>query len=140
MSKFVSWMKYIYSIYNPAIRKLSYILCNYSEHKVGILITSIFIFVVFLFLLTKDPKTKYPKTKQNNDNKNKLFVLTEFNTIINKFMPIDVDDFGRETYLKILGPDFPKIYPLIFSSRKKNKNKKNNLKVSFNENNINFMI
>jgi hypothetical protein len=55
-------------------------------------------------------------------------------------MPIDIESFGRSTYLKILGDDFTKIYPRIFNKENKSKNKKNNHRVSFDENNINFMI
>ena len=138
MNNVVSRLKYIYSIYNPIIRKLSHILKNNYQYKIEILIFSSILLIVFLMYFIEH--VKYLKTKKQNTKENKLFLLTQFNTLLNKMMPIDIESFGRSTYLKILGDDFTKIYPRIFNKENKSKNKKNNHSVSFDENNINFMI
>ncbi len=138
MNNVVSRLKYIYSIYNPIIRKLSHILKNNYQYKIEILIFSSILLIVILMYFIEH--VKYLKTKKQNTKENKLFLLTQFNTLLNKMMPIDIESFGRSTYLKILGDDFTKIYPRIFNKGNKNKIKKNNNRVSFDENNINFMI
>jgi hypothetical protein len=138
MNNVVSRLKYIYSIYNPIIRKLSHILKNNYQYKIEILIFSSILLIVFLMYFIEH--VKYLKIKKQNTKENKLFLLTQFNTLLNKMMPIDIESFGRSTYLKILGDDFTKIYPRIFNKENKSKNKKNNHRVSFDENNINFMI
>jgi membrane-associated HD superfamily phosphohydrolase len=138
MNNVVSRLKYIYSIHNPIIRKLSHILKNNYQYKIEILIFSSILLIVFLMYFIEH--VKYLKTKKQNTKENKLFLLTQFNTLLNKMMPIDIESFGRSTYLKILGDDFTKIYPRIFNKENKSKNKKNNHRVSFDENNINFMI
>jgi hypothetical protein len=138
MNNVVSRLKYIYSIYNPIIRKLSHILKNNYQYKIEILIFSSILLIVILMYFIEH--VKYLKTKKQNTKENKLFLLTQFNTLLNKMMPIDIESFGRSTYLKILGDDFTKIYPRIFNKENKSKNKKNNHRVSFDENNINFMI
>ena len=138
MNNVVSRLKYIYSIYNPIIRKLSHILKNNYQYKIEILIFSSILLIVILMYFIEH--VKYLKTKKQNSKENKLFLLTQFNTLLNKMMPIDIESFGRSTYLKILGDDFTKIYPRIFNKENKSKNKKNNHRVSFDENNINFMI
>ena len=138
MNNVVSRLKYIYSIYNPIIRKLSHILKNNYQYKIEILIFSSILLIVILMYFIE--YVKYLKTKKQNTKENKLFLLTQFNTLLNKMMPIDIESFGRSTYLKILGDDFTKIYPRIFNKENKSKNKKNNHRVSFDENNINFMI
>ena len=138
MNNVVSRLKYIYSIYNPIIRKLSHILKNNYQYKIEILIFSSILLIVILMYFIEH--VKYLKIKKQNTKENKLFLLTQFNTLLNKMMPIDIESFGRSTYLKILGDDFTKIYPRIFNKENKSKNKKNNHRVSFDENNINFMI
>ena len=138
MNNVVSRLKYIYSFYNPIIRKLSDLLNNKNQNKIGILIISTILLIVILMYFIEH--VKYLKTKKQNTKENKLFLLTQFNTLLNKMMPIDIESFGRSTYLKILGDDFTKIYPRIFNKGNKNKIKKNNNRVSFDENNINFMI
>ena len=139
MNNVVSRLKYIYSIYNPIIRKLSDLLYNKYQPKIGILIISTILLIAFLMFFIEKIQ-KLLKLKKQNNIENKLFLLTKFNTLLNKLMPIDIESFGRSTYLKILGDDFTKIYPRIFNKGNKNKIKKNNNRVSFDENNINFMI
>ena len=139
MNNVVSRLKYIYSFYNPIIRKLSDLLYNKYQPKIGILIISTILLIAFLMFFVEKIQ-KLLKLKKQNNIENKLFLLTKFNTLLNKLMPIDIESFGRSTYLKILGDDFTKIYPRIFNKGNKNKIKKNNNRVSFDENNINFMI
>ena len=139
MNNVVSRLKYIYSFYNPIIRKLSDLLYNKYQPKIGILIISTILLIAFLMFFIEKIQ-KLLKLKKQNNIENKLFLLTKFNTLLNKLMPIDIESFGRSTYLKILGDDFTKIYPRIFNKENKSKNKKNNHRVSFDENNINFMI
>ncbi len=139
MNNVVSRLKYIYSFYNPIIRKLSDLLYNKYQPKIGILIISTILLIAFLMFFIEKIQ-KLLKLKKQNNIENKLFLLTKFNTLLNKLMPIDIESFGRSTYLKILGDDFTKIYPRIFNKGNKNKIKKNNNRVSFDENNINFMI
>ena len=139
MNNVVSRLKYIYSFYNPIIRKLSDLLYNKYQPKIGILIISTILLIAFLMFFIEKIQ-KLLKLKKQNNIENKLFLLTKFNTLLNKIMPIDIESFGRSTYLKILGDDFTKIYPRIFNKGNKNKIKKNNHRVSFDENNINFMI
>ena len=139
MKNVVSRLKYIYSFYNPIIKKLSDLLNNKNQNKIGILIISTILLIVFLMICKEKVQNLFKLKKQIN-KENKLFLLTQFNTLLNKLMPIDIESFGRSTYLKILGDDFTKIYPRIFNKGNKNKIKKNNNRVSFDENNINFMI
>ena len=143
MINVVSWAKYIYSFYNPVIRKLHYLLFNDSYNKIGKTAISIILFVVFLLYIIDCYKHKQKRVRYNseNNNKNRLYLLTQFNTFLNTIMPIDIESFGRSTYIKILQGDFKRIYPKLFSSlNKKNKSKTKNLKVSFDDNNITFLI
>ena len=143
MINVVSWAKYIYSFYNPVIRKLSYLLFNRSDYKIGTTAISIILFVVFLLYIIDCYKHKQKRVGYNseNNNKNRLYLLTQFNTFLNTIMPIDIESFGRSTYIKILQGDFKRIYPKLFGSlNKKNKSKTKNLKVSFDDNNITFLI
>ena len=145
MSNVVSWIKYIYTIYNPVIKRFYFLLLNHSEYKAGIIMISIFLFVIAILYFLNKYTQKRLKPNYDNDNKkrNKLFLLTELNTLINKVIPMNFDTY-KSYYLRVLGNDFHSIYPRIFSSIKKNyrklKNKKNKNKVSFDESNINFMI
>ena len=143
MINVVSWAKYIYSFYNPVIRKLSYLLFNRSDYKIGTTAISIILFVVFLLYIIDCYKHKQKRVRyiSENNNKNRLYLLTQFNTFLNTIMPIDIESFGRSTYIKILQGDFKRIYPKLFGSlNKKNKSKTKNLKVSFDDNNITFLI
>ena len=143
MINVVSWAKYIYSFYNPVIRKLSYLLFNRSDYKIGTTAISIILFVVFFLYIIDCYKHKQRRVRYNseNNNKNRLYLLTQFNTFLNTIMPIDIESFGRSTYIKILQGDFKRIYPKLFGSlNKKNKSKTKNLKVSFDDNNITFLI
>jgi hypothetical protein len=143
MINVVSWAKYIYSFYNPVIRKLSYLLFNRSHYKIGTTAISIILFVVFFLYIIDCYKHKQRRVRYNSDNnnKNRLYLLTQFNTFLNTIMPIDIESFSRSTYIKILQGDFQRIYPKLFSSlNKRNKIKTKNLKVSFDDNNITFLI
>ena len=147
MSNVVSWIKFIYPMYNPVIRRFYYLLLNHSKYKIGIIMLSIFLFIIIILYLLNHKNNTQKKFKQNYDNdnkkKNKLCLLTKLNTIINEFIPIDFDSY-KSYYSNILGNDFQSIYPKIFSSIKKNfnnmKNKKSKNKVSFDENDISFEI
>lgn len=140
MNNVVSRLKYIYSIYNPVIRNISTLLWNKYEHKIEIVIISTILLIVFLMYFIEYVENKYHKLNKSFNKENKLFLLTKFNTLLNKIMPIDIESFSRSTYLKILGDDFSKIYPRIFNRGNKSKIKKHNNRVSFDDNNINFMI
>ena len=123
MSNVVSWIKYIYSIYNPVIKRFYYLLLNHSEYKTGIIMLSIFLFVIILLYCLDINNDKKKTLKQNCDNdnkkKNKLCLLTELNTLINEYLPINFDSY-KNYYIQILGKDFHSIYPKIFSSIKRN--------------------
>ena len=103
MINVVSWAKYIYSFYNPVIRKLSYLLFNRSHYKIGTTAISIILFVVFFFLYIIDcykHKQKRVRYNSENNNKNRLYLLTQFNTFLNTIMPIDIESFGRRSYIE----------------------------------------
>ena len=70
MSNVVSWIKFIYPMYNPVIRRFYYLLLNHSKYKIGIIMLSIFLFIIIILYLVNHKNNTQKKFKQNYDNDN----------------------------------------------------------------------
>jgi hypothetical protein len=75
-----------------------------------------------------------------NISKNKISLITKFNTLMNKISPSNIEKYISDNYNKILGKDTNSYFNTIKSKFKKKisiiKNKKTNQKVKFDESNL----
>ena len=123
----------------------SHILIYLQAIIITLTLISIALVVIFLgFNDGKDGKVidkrEIPKdVAQEEDNEErKLFLITKFNTYVNKIMPKEIESFVKKTYDKIYGRDSKKFYPKISPRAKQEKSKKT--RVSFIEQTIDYII
>lgn len=77
------------------------------------------------------------EVENNEDSERKLFLVTKFNTYVNKIMPAELENLVKKTYDKIYGRESKRFYPRIISAERTNKKRK---KVSFVDQTIEYEI
>lgn len=110
---------------------------------IGCTLLALFLIIYFVGFHAELPRTNIPSyidpedDVDNEDNERKLFLVTKFNTYVNKIMPAELENLVKKTYDKIYGRESKRFYPRMISAEKSKKKKK---KVSFVDKTIEYEI
>ena len=102
---------------------------------------SLSLIIYFVGLQSPHPIPNYPGPQEEVDSseesERKLFLVTKFNTYVNKIMPAELENFVKKTYDKIYGRDSKRFYPKMITGERTAKRRK---RVSFVEQTIEYEI
>ena len=86
---------------------------------------------------SRTPNYISEEVDSSEDSERKLFLVTKFNTYVNKIMPAELEHLVKKTYDKIYGRDSKRFYPKMISAERTAKKRK---RVSFVEQTIEYEI
>lgn len=102
---------------------------------------SLSLIIYFVGLQSPHPTPNYlgpqEEVDSSEESERKLFLVTKFNTYVNKIMPAELENLVKKTYDKIYGRDSKRFYPKMITGERTAKRRK---RVSFVEQTIEYEI